>query len=60
MLFPLHVHRVNHTPNLSLSAVDVRPLALSGVRSIVDVTISFTNLATDVVEKRFLRIKKWL
>jgi PatG C-terminal len=41
--------------NLSLSAVDVRPSSLSGVRNIVDVILSFTNRTTDVVEKQFLR-----
>jgi len=41
--------------NLSLTAVDVRPSALSGVRNIVEVIFSFTNRATDVVEKQFLR-----
>ena len=42
--------------NLSLTAVDVRPSALSGVRNIVDVIFSFTNRTTDVVEKQFLRV----
>jgi len=42
--------------NLSLTAVDVRPSTLSGVRNIVDVIFSFTNRATDVVEKQFLRV----
>jgi hypothetical protein len=42
--------------NLSLTAVDVRPSPLSGVRRIVDVIFSFTNRATDVVEKQFLRV----
>jgi hypothetical protein len=45
-----------HARNLSLTAVDVRPSALSGVRSIVDVIVSFTNRATDVLEKQFLRV----
>jgi hypothetical protein len=30
--------------------------ALSGVRNIVEVIFSFTNRATDVVEKQFLRV----
>lgn len=42
--------------NLSLTAVDVRPSALSGVRKIVEVIFSFTNRTTDVVEKQFVRV----
>jgi PatG C-terminal len=45
-----------HARNLSLTAVDVRPSTLTGVRNIVDVIFSFTNRATDVVEKQFLRV----
>lgn len=45
-----------HGRNLSLTAIDVRPSALSGVRNIVDVIFSFTNRTTDVVEKQFLRV----
>jgi hypothetical protein len=45
-----------HARNLSLTAVDVRPSPLSGTRNIVDVIFSFTNRATDVVEKQFLRV----
>ena len=45
-----------HGRNLSLTAVDVRPSALSGVRNIVEVIFSFTDRATDVVEKQFLRV----
>jgi hypothetical protein len=45
-----------HARNLSLTAVDVRPSALSGVRNIVEAILSFTNRATDVVEKQFLRV----
>jgi hypothetical protein len=45
-----------HGRNLSLTAVDVRPSTLAGVRNIVDVIFSFTNRATDVVEKQFLRV----
>jgi PatG C-terminal len=45
-----------HGRNLSLTAVEVRPSSLSGVRNIVDVIISFTNRATDVVEKQYLRV----
>jgi PatG Domain len=46
----------SHGRNLSLTAVDVRPSPLSGVRNIVDVIISFTNRTTDVVEKQYLRV----
>jgi len=42
--------------NESLTAVDVRPSPLSGVRKIVDVIFSFTNRATDVAEKFFVRV----
>jgi len=45
-----------HSRNVSLTAVDVRPSALSGVRNSVDVIVSFTNRSTDVVEKQFLRV----
>jgi hypothetical protein len=45
-----------HARNLSLTAVDVRPSTLTGVRNIVDVIFSLTNRATDVVEKQFLRV----
>jgi hypothetical protein len=46
----------SHVRNLSLTAVDVLLSPLSGVRNIVDVIISFTNRATDVVEKQYLRV----
>jgi hypothetical protein len=42
--------------NHSLTAVDVRPSPLSGVRNIVEVIFSFTDRATDVVEKQYLRV----
>jgi hypothetical protein len=45
-----------YSRNLSLTAVDVRPSTLTGVRNIVDVIFSFTNRTTDVVEKQFLRL----
>jgi hypothetical protein len=41
--------------NASLSAVEVRPSALSAVRKIVDVIFAFTNRTTDVTEKFFVR-----
>jgi PatG C-terminal len=42
--------------NASLTAVEVRPSSLSGVRSIVDVIFSFTHRQTDVVEKFYARV----
>src|SRR5262249_34886877 len=42
--------------NASLTGVEVRPSALSGVRNVVDVIFSFTNRATDVVDKNFVRV----
>jgi hypothetical protein len=42
--------------NSSLSAVEVRPSPLSGVRKIVDVIFSYTNRNTDVTEKFFVRV----
>ena len=48
--------------NESLTAIDVRPSRLSGVRKIVDVIFSFTNRQTDVTTKFFVRVdvtEKW-
>jgi hypothetical protein len=45
-----------HGRNLSLTAVDVRPSSLSGVRTIVDVIFSFTHRTHDVIEKQFVRV----
>lgn len=42
--------------NASLTAVDVRPSALSSTRKIVDVIFSYTNRNTDVVDKFFVRV----
>lgn len=42
--------------NASLSAVEVRPSRLSGVRKVVDVIFSYTNRQTDVTEKYFVRV----
>jgi len=42
--------------NASLTAVEVRPSRLSGVRRIVDVIFSFTHRQTDVTEKVFVRV----
>jgi hypothetical protein len=41
--------------NSALSAVDVRPSPVNGARNVVDVIFCFTNRATDVVEKFFVR-----
>ena len=38
-----------HAQNASLTAVEVRPSRLSGVRRIVDVIFSFTHRQTDVI-----------
>ena len=45
-----------HAQNASLTAVEVRPSRLSGVRRIVDVIFSFTHRQTDVIEKSFVRV----
>jgi len=45
-----------HGRNASLSGVEVRPSALSGVRNVVDVIFSLTNRNTDVTEKYFARV----
>jgi len=42
--------------NASLTAVDVRPSRLSGVRSIVAIIFSYTNRQTSVMEKHFVRV----
>jgi len=42
--------------NASLTAVDVQPSPLSSTRNVVDVIFSFTNRATDVIEKFFTRV----
>jgi hypothetical protein len=45
-----------HGKDSSLTAIDVRPSPLSGVRKIVDVIFSYTNRNTDVIEKYFVRV----
>lgn len=45
-----------HERECSLTAVDVRPSRLSGVRKIVDVVFSHTHRHTDVTEKYFVRV----
>jgi PatG C-terminal len=42
--------------NSSLTSLEVRPSPLSGTRKIVEVIFSYTNRATDVTEKFFLRV----
>jgi hypothetical protein len=42
--------------NFSLTAVEVRPSQLSGVRKIVDVIFSYTHRETDFTEKFFVRV----
>jgi hypothetical protein len=39
-----------------LTAVDVRPSRLGGIRSIVDVIFVYTHRQTDVIEKYFVRV----
>jgi hypothetical protein len=45
-----------HEQNSSLMAVEVRPSRLRGVRSIVDVILSYRHRQTDVVDKSFVRV----
>jgi len=40
----------------ALTAVDVQPSVLSGVRKVVEVIFSYTNRNTDVTEKFFVRV----
>jgi PatG C-terminal len=42
--------------NSSLTAVEIRPSRLSGVRKIFDVIFSYTNRQTDVTDKYFVRV----
>ncbi len=45
-----------HANNMSLTAVDVRPSRLSGVRVVLDVIFSYTDRQTDVTQKQFVRL----
>jgi hypothetical protein len=45
-----------YAQNESLTAVDILPSPLSGIRTMVDVIFSFTNRNTDVVSKQFVRV----
>jgi PatG C-terminal len=42
--------------DFSLTAIDVRPSRLSGIRKVADVVFSFTNRNTDVDEQYFTRV----
>lgn len=42
--------------NASLTAVEVRPSALAGARRIVEAVFAYTDRATDVTEKAFVRV----
>ena len=44
------------TDNASFTSIDVRTSPLSGTRNILDVVFAFTNRATDVVSKHFVRV----
>jgi hypothetical protein len=45
-----------HARDYVLTAIDVRPSRLSGVRRILDVIFSYNSRNTDVVEKFFVRV----
>jgi hypothetical protein len=45
-----------HRQNYSLTAIDVHPSRLSGVRKILDVIFSYTHRQTAVTEKDFCRV----
>jgi hypothetical protein len=45
-----------YADNCSLTAVEVRPSPLSGIRKISDVIFTFTNRTTDVKEQYFVRV----
>jgi hypothetical protein len=45
-----------HSQDASLTAVDIRPSALSGTRKILEVIFSYTNRRTDVTDKFFVRV----
>jgi len=42
--------------NCALTSIDVRPSSLSATRNIVEVILAYTNRATDVAEKHFIRV----
>jgi hypothetical protein len=45
-----------HNRNESLSAIEVRPAALSGPRRLVDVIFSYTHRSTDVTQRYAVRV----
>jgi hypothetical protein len=45
-----------YADNMSLTAVDVRPSRLSGLRMVLDVIFSYTHRQTDVTQKQFVRV----
>jgi cyclic patellamide precursor peptide PatG len=45
-----------HAAGVSVTAVDVRPSRLSGVRTILNVIFSYTDRKTDVTSKEFVRV----
>jgi hypothetical protein len=45
-----------HAQDYALTAVEVRPSRLSGVRKVVDVILSYTHRRMDVTEKVFVRV----
>jgi hypothetical protein len=45
-----------HNRDCSLTAVNVQPSSLSGIRKIVEAIFSFTHRQTDVTEKYFVRV----
>lgn len=42
--------------NASLTAVNVHPSPMSGLRNVEDVIFSYTNRTTDVMDKFFVRV----
>jgi hypothetical protein len=45
-----------HGRACSLTAVEVRPSRLSGIRKVIDAIFAYTNRQTDVTEKYFVRV----
>jgi hypothetical protein len=58
MRYPAIYHQATElfSRNFTLTAVEVRPSHLRGVRKIVDVIFSYTNRQSDVTEKYFVRV----
>lgn len=46
----------HHMQNFALTAIDINPSPLSGVRKIVEAIFSYTNRRTDFTEKFFVRV----